>query len=99
MRKTHLTLPWVGSIPIKSLNFDNGGMTEPFGEIWIISINAGHKIKLSMTDSYIGQNSRTFVETFNGQKVDDSKRITYWTSYHNGNTVMGSKNYPIVLIL
>ena len=66
-------------------------MTEPFGEIWIISINAGHKIKLSMTDSYIGQNSRTFVETFNGQKVDDSKRITYWTSYHNGNTVMGSK--------
>ena len=43
----------------KSLNFDNGGSTEPFGEIWIITINAGHKIKLSMTDSYLGQNSRS----------------------------------------
>ena len=46
------------SILVKSLNFDNGGLTEPYGEIWIISINAGHKIKLSMTDSYLGQNSR-----------------------------------------
>ena len=82
----------LGSIGHEELNFDDGGLTEPFGEIWIISINAGHKIKLSMTDSYIGQNSRTFVETFNGQKVDDSKRITYWTSYHNGNSVTGS-NY------